>query len=152
MGCFVSQATAGDHTVPGPALADHRTRLPGGLWGQLGAGVSAFSREASIVLLGPAEATSWQGDSASSGPIEKQDPCPAQGVLSPVCSHPLPALKTSVMVQVSVERDLLEKKPVCASHCYTICHFIEKLSYILVPPLFTAAEIIGKPLLSLLLP
>lgn len=114
----------------GPALRRGR--------GDGSAGVSAFSQEASIILLGPAGALLSRDDSASSGPLQRSRPPDSSGVLSPVCSHPLPALENLQSWLKSLFRGRLAEKNVCASHCYTICHVTEKLSHTLVPPLFTA--------------
>lgn len=90
---FVSQATAGDHTVPGPTLVDHRARLPGGAVGPAGLGFPLSHRKPRSFSWGPLGASLSRGDSASSGPPQRSRTPVNSGVLSPVCSHPLPALE-----------------------------------------------------------
>lgn len=90
---FVSQAAAGDHTVPGPTLADHRARLSGGAVGTAGLGFPLSHRKPPSFSWGPRGALLSRDDSASSGPPQRSRTPDNTGVLSPVCSHPLPALE-----------------------------------------------------------
>lgn len=90
---FVSQAAAGDHTVSGPTLADHKARLSGGAVGPAGLGFPLSHRKPPSFSWGPLGAWLRRGDSASSGPPQRNRTPVNAGVLSPVCSHLLPALE-----------------------------------------------------------